>query len=117
MKRRFTTVDFPVFCYYIVHIEVTSDLKKSMEKYPATKSIPLDSEFDNKGAWSVHVENEPVSFIFLPYNTSVGDIAHESWHVVHRMMRYVGVSPDSETVAYHLGYLVNQVFKFVRGKK
>lgn len=115
MKSRYTTIEFPVFSDYIVHVEVTSDLKKSMAKYPPTK-VAIDDYGDGKCV-AVHVENDGFSFIFFPYNASVGDIAHESWHAVRRMMEYLGIELDHETVAYHLGYMVDKIFRFIRGRK
>jgi hypothetical protein len=118
MKSRITHVEFPVFCGYICHIEVTSDLKKSLLKYPETKKVAEEEEVTSDAkALTVHAVNEAFSFIFLPHNASVGDIAHESWHVVKHMMEHVGVKLDSETVAYHLGFLVNKVFCFLRRRK
>ena len=113
MRSKITTVEFPIFCDYIVHIEITSDMKKSLQKYKQTKSIETD---DATGGLAVHTDGS-FSYIFLPYNTSVGDIAHEAWHVVKHMMDYVGVELDSETCAYHLGFLTNKIFRFVRGRK
>lgn len=115
MRARFTTIEFPVFFNYIVHVEVTSDLKKSMLKYPPTKDILMED--DCKDAITVHVCDASFSFIFLHYTASVGTIAHESWHAVKHMLEYMGVELDSETVAYHLGYMVDKIFKFVRGRK
>lgn len=115
MKNRITTIEFPVFSSYIVHVEIMSDLKKTLLKYPHTKNIP-DEDSDNCDAMTVHDEGH-LSFLFLKYNSSVGAVAHECWHVVRRMMTIMGVEIDSETTAYHLGYLVNQVFRFLRGKK
>jgi hypothetical protein len=112
MKSRITLIEFPVFMDYIVHVEITSDVRKSMKKYPQTKDIT-----DVTNAMAVHVKDEPFSMIFLRYNAPVGTIAHESWHVIRRMMNYVGIELDSETVAYHLGYLVNKIFRFARGKR
>ena len=114
MRSRITFVEFPVFMDYLVHVELTSDVLKSMKKYPQTKDIPDDA---TTHAISIHVQDAPLSMVFLPYNVSVGTIAHESWHVVKRMMGYCDVDLDSETVAYHLGYLVNKIFQFARGKK
>ena len=117
MKSRITHLEFPVFSGYLVHIEITSDVQKSLAKYPETKCA-VDGEDDaNTHAITVHIVNEPLTFMFLPYNVSVGTIAHESWHAVKRMMEYVDVKLDSETVAYHLGYSVDKIFRFVRGKK
>lgn len=115
MKSRHTTIEFPVFSSYMVHVEVTSDLKKSMAKYPLTK-VAVDDYGDGDGV-AIHVDKEGFSFIFLRYNASVGDIAHESWHVVHRMMDFLGIELDHETAAYHLGYMVNKIFRFMRGRK
>lgn len=114
MRSRHILVEFPVFSGYLVHVEVSSDNKKAMAKYPQTKEISHDDITD---AMTVHVKNENLSFIFLKYNSSVGTIAHECWHAVNRMMGYMGIELDSETVAYHLGYLTNEVFRFMRGRK
>ena len=114
MRSRVNYVEFPVFMDYLVHIEITSNVFKSMKKYPQTKDIANNA---TTYAVSVHVKDTPFSMVFLPYNVSVGTIAHESWHVIKRMMGYCDVDLDSETVAYHLGYLVNKIFRFARGKK
>ena len=70
---------------------------------------------DGTAGLAVHADT--LSFVFLPYSASVGSIAHESWHVVRRMMEHAGVELDNEAVAYHLGFLVNKIFRFVRGRK
>jgi len=113
-RPRFTIIEFPVFCHYIVHVEVTPDFKKSLAQYPQTRDV--DPDPDTAGL-TVHVKNETLSFVFIHANCPVSTIAHESWHVVERMLGYVGVDLDSETVAYHLGFLVDKVFKFVRKRK
>ena len=109
MRSKIKHVEFPVFVSYSVHIEITDDIPKSMRKYEQTRDIPFG---DDTHAITVHVEDSGLSFMFLPYNSPVGTIAHESWHVIKNMMEYLGVELDSETVAYHLGYLVEKVFKF-----
>jgi hypothetical protein len=114
MRSKITTVEFPVFCHYIVHVEITSDIAKAVLKYPPTRKVEMD---DFTGGLVVHNVDEPFSFLFLPYNASVGTIAHESWHVVKRMMNFTGVELDSETCAYHIGFLVDKIFRFVRGRK
>jgi hypothetical protein len=115
VRSRITHLEFPVFSGYTVHVEITSDIQKSLAKYPPTKCA-IDDE-NNTHAITIHVINEPFTFMFLPYNVSVGTIAHESWHAVKRMMEYMDVELDSETVAYHLGYSVDKIFRFARGKK
>ena len=115
MKSKFTTVEFPVFAGYIVHIEITSDIKASFKKYKYTRDLDIDLE--DTLAMAIHVEGSGMSFIFLPYNASVGCIAHESWHVIRRMLDYLGADQDNEVMGYHLGYLVDKAFRFMRGKR
>ena len=115
-KTRHTIFEFPVFCHYIFHVEITSDIVKSLKKYPSCEKVEIDPD-GNTGALTVHVLDDSFSFIFLQPNASVGTIAHESWHGVMRMMEYVGVDVDHETVAYHLGFLVDKIFGFLRKRK
>jgi len=114
MKSKIRHVHFPVFSDYFVHIEVSSDIRKAMQKYPQTKIVPMDD--DSTDAVAVHVE-EAMNFIFLPKDAKAGTIAHECWHVVNHRMSVFGVEIESETVAYHLGYLVEQASQAVRGKR
>ena len=73
---------------------------------------------DNEHCDAMTLHNDgPVIFVFLKSSASVGTIAHESWHAVRHMLGTLGVDLDSETVAYHLGYLVDKIFRFMRGKR
>lgn len=116
MKSKFTTVVFPVFNNYKVHVEVTSDIKKSLLKREVTRGVSEEMD-GNTGGMAVHDTSNFRSYIFLPYNAQVGDIAHEAWHAVKVVMEYIGVELDSETCAYHLGFLTNRIFRFMRGRK
>jgi hypothetical protein len=112
MKRaKFRHVHFPVFSYYCVHVEITPDIEKSLSKYPETRGICPDHTSHADGV-TVHVDDHGKDFIFLNPDCTPGVIAHEAWHSISRMLSYVGVDLDSETVAYHLGYLVDEIFKF-----
>lgn len=55
--------------------------------------------------------------VIVPPDASAGTVAHESWHAVRHMLLYVGCTLDSELVAYHLGYLVGHVTKFLKERK
>ena len=105
MRSKIARVIFPVFSNYLVHAEITNDLYKAMDRYPETKVI----EDRDCEAITVNVVKEPRSFIFLKEGVSPGTIAHESWHVVRRMMNYMDVELDNEVVAYHLGHLVDKI--------
>lgn len=112
MKTRVTTVEFPVFSGYNVHVELTSDIKKSFKKYKYTRNLDVDLE--DTHAIVIHVEGTGLSMMFLPHNASVGTIAHESWHAVRRMMEHVGAEQDNEVMGYHLGYLSQKIYNFIR---
>jgi hypothetical protein len=114
VKSKIKIVRFPVFSNYTVHVEITSDIIKAMKKYKYTENIEGCEAYD---ACSVHVENENMSFIFLPLDVNAGVVAHECYHVVHNIMEYVGAALDSEVIAYHLEYLVNEVFKLKRNRR
>ena len=109
MRSKTRRIEFPVFANYCVYVEFTTDIEASMEKYKQTRDVPCG---EDTHAITVHIEDNGLSFVFFPYDASVGAIAHESWHVVKNMMDYLGVELDSETVAYHLGFLVDKIYKF-----
>jgi hypothetical protein len=52
----------------------------------------------------------------LKPNVTEGTIAHESWHAILNMLVRVGADLDNEVVAYHLGYLVDEIVKLKRSK-
>ncbi len=53
------------------------------------------------------------SIIYLKKDAKIGTIAHESYHAVKHLMKFIG-SPgdDGEVVAYHLGYIVDKAVEF-----
>jgi hypothetical protein len=111
---RYTTIEFPVFSDFIIHVEVAKNIEKAIGKYP---SIADFSEEDTGESDGVAVyDGGQVCFIFLKPNVSVGTIAHESWHAIEHMMERFNVRPEGEVIAYHLGYLVDKVFRFLRRK-
>ena len=112
---RITTIEFPVFSDFIIHVEISNDFDKTISKYPNIKNF-ADGTNQNCDALTIHENDSPLVFIFLKHNVSVGTIAHESWHALCHMFETVGVDMDSETVAYHLGFLVNAIFRFMRRK-
>lgn len=114
MKSRFTLVEFPVFAGYIIHVEITSDFNKTGKKYKLTKGIKFRA--DSEGA-TIFDDNSNITFVFIKPNVSDGSIVHEAWHALRRMFKFVGVELEDEVVAYHLGYIVDKINRFRRGKK
>lgn len=113
MKIRSRLFEFPVFGNYGLRVIVARDLVKAQQRYPQTKNI---EETDKDAAFCVHVPDEIFSFMFLKPNASSGTIAHETWHVVHEVMRHIGAELDNEVVGYYIGHLVDEIQKFVKGK-
>src|SRR5579859_6803696 len=109
IMARIITIEFPVFSDFIFHVEISKDFDKTIKKYPSIAHLSGDN--DNCDAVTLH-SGGLVVFIFFHPNPSVGNIAHESWHALRHMFNTVGVELDSETVAYHLGFTVNSIFKF-----
>ena len=109
-KSRFTIIEFPVFSNYWIHAEFASDIAAATKKYPSTECVGEEA-LDTYEALTIHVE-ENCSFIFLKPNASAGTIAHESYHAIKRMFDVMDVKKQNEVVAYHLGYLVDQITKF-----
>ena len=115
MKNKIEVIDFPVFCSYLVHVEIARDIGKALKQYKKTENVPWGDD-GHDTAVTISVKNEPLSFIFLQPTNSPGTIAHEALHAMDRMMDYVDVEYDSETRAYHLGYIVNKIHKLMRRK-
>ena len=103
-------IEFPVFADTIIHVETSKDFEKTIQKYPCIRRG--EECLCDANALTISAGN--VIFIFLRPNADVGAIAHESWHAVRYMLGTLGVDLDNETVAYHLGYLVNKIFNFIR---
>src|SRR5277367_3651673 len=99
-KNKIIHIQFPVFCNYRVHVEITGDLAATCKKYPETTGVVIE----DTDAICIHVKGDSRSFVFIQFGCTPGTVAHESWHVVRRMMEYMGVELDNEVVAYHLGY-------------
>lgn len=106
-KRR--TIRFPVLNDYHVNVVYTSDIKKAALKSDKTRLVANGDRITNCDAITIHVMDEPESTIIFQHDASFGIIAHECWHVIRRMFEYFEMHLDSENVAYHLGYLVDQV--------
>lgn len=113
IDRDFILIEFPVFCGYIVHFELCNDLAQAMMQYKSCRGISVS---DTEGI-TVHVTDNPMTFIFLKRSASPGVVAHEAYHAARQMLRYFQCDPDNESVAYHLGYIVNQMSGFMRKRK
>lgn len=116
MRERQKTIKFPVWSDYTVRIIITRDFATSAKMH-----CDSDVEISCK-ALTIHIGDDndsetKQSFIFLMPDCDVDSLVHECWHVVYRMMDYFGASLEDEVVAYHLGYLTQQVYDFVKKQR
>lgn len=83
---------------------------------PYAKSVGYEENKDDGTTTALHMyySDEMKSIIILNPNPKAGTVAHECWHAVRRMLLHTGCELDNEVVAYHLGYLVQQVHDFVK---
>lgn len=115
IRSRLIVVEFPVLGNYMIHVEVYPNLKKLFKKYKATKGL-WEKEDKRGEAFTINRSESHMSFIFLKPNVSNGTIAHESWHAIQNLFECVGAELENEMVAYHLGFLVDQICKLMRRK-
>lgn len=66
---------------------------------------------DHHGAMHCYVGHQ--SYIFLNYGADIGTIAHETFHFIWRLMQWIGAEHNNEVMAYHLGYYVREIAKFI----
>ena len=101
-------VNFHVFGF-VVYVVFTEDIARSVNaRYP---DIDMQPTFD---AIHCREKGNPYSHIFLRLgHCRPGTVAHESWHAIRYLLEnWVGSNLDNETVAYHLGYLVDCAMSF-----
>lgn len=111
MKERVGKIEFTIFDYNI-SIVVTDDIVKSRNN----RSHLLGSLYhDHGGTKGLHSCNEDISGAYLFFNrdTTHEIIAHESFHAVYRMFKWIGAEIEEELMAYYLGYTVQQVTDFI----
>jgi hypothetical protein len=108
-KERSTYFTFPVFRGYLVYIIFTNDVTAAR----AQRNDVLGVSDFGPGVEAMHgTDGRGTSLLFFQEKASSGTIAHEAWHVVYELMRWIGASLEDEVVAYHLSYIVGQVVKF-----
>jgi hypothetical protein len=116
IKERKLTLFFPPFNNYEVCVITSNQKERSAEKIFDRHQI----EHDTDGFGAIHIwcnrENRPISYMVFPEDASVGTITHECWHCIKKMFSWIGSDYEDEIVAYHLDYLVQEVFDFIHQK-
>lgn len=104
-----TFVPFPLYNYRI-YIIFTDSLEATAEnlvvKGHLTKNHGID---DTTDGFHVRMPNQSFSYIVLPFTAGINEIAHECYHCIVNMFRWINAAHEEELFAYHLGYLVKLV--------
>jgi hypothetical protein len=107
-KVRIKTFKFPVFANYEIVVVSAGDIRKAMSRFKHTRNVDM-SNFPTADGFNIHVANEPTTYIFIPTTASLGLTTHEAYHAVDRMLKFFHVEENDEVIAYHLGYLVQEI--------
>jgi hypothetical protein len=102
---------FPVFSNFQVHVVFSHDLSESYRRrYGHSVDVTRTDAFHR------YTENGHSHLFFSIGECPIGTVAHESFHVVWALLlQWAGVEKDAidnELVAYHLGYLVNEISSY-----
>lgn len=102
-------INFAVWSNYDVHVIFTDSIATSRKERYGTVGQGEDA-----GALHTSGVGGHSHLFFKIEHCPSGVIAHESWHAVYCLMtEWAGVKDlDNETVAYHLGYLVQKIVDF-----
>jgi hypothetical protein len=109
-----TDFRFEVFSGCRVYIIFTDDIIASVEYIRQRDDFHTNTPRDrNADGLTINVNNGNSYVILENEAPAAGTIAHEAWHVVYAVFKYMGVKlSDDEAVAYHLGYVVQKIVDF-----
>ena len=99
----FFDTGFEVFGH-LVSVMFCDDVKATMAKIH-----PEIGRVDDAEALIYKYTRQAKSEIFIKFDAKVGSITHEAFHAVWNIFEYHGMKRDDEAMAYHLGYLVEEI--------
>lgn len=113
-KERIKKLDLVPFPYE-VQIIVSTDPQKSRIK----RSNILGHYTWDPETTALHSSVDGRSYVFFKEGADIGVIAHEMYHVLHRLMEFVGAKHENEIMAYFMGHLVREtaIFTYSPGWK
>lgn len=112
MANRSTTVRFPVFRGFEVRIILSRDL------IATGRRLKEKDDLSHADAALIVSKKDPMTCWLLlgPDGRDADTISHEASHAIKHLFKTTGVKTDDEAFAYHLGYLVGKVHKFLEHK-
>ena|ERR1035437_357399 len=105
-KNKSKVIEFPMFSDFFIHVEMTSDLRRTADKYHFHDA---DADVDGMTATC----EGAFCFIFLPHSANINTIVHESSHAIDILFARIGAE-DGEVKAYLLAYVVDQIRELKR---
>ena len=102
---------FPVFSNFKVSVFIAENTDATA-CYIADRDFTAEPTRDGTEALTVSSPRNGWANIYIPFDAHMGTIAHESYHAVEAMMKFIGANKESEVVAYHLGFLVDKIVEF-----
>lgn len=103
-RNRRSLVRFPVFNDYRVHVILARDVQATARKLHA----------DDGPCVAFFLPGEKQGWLVLgPKARDADTVSHEASHAVRELLRFHGAKNDEETFAYHLGFLVGRIHKFL----
>jgi hypothetical protein len=108
LTNRQTRVCFSIYGNYEVRVIVARDIVRTGKRLGADLTGAA-------GAFIDRADAPGVGWLVLEPDADAAIVAHEANHAVRAIFRYVGARADDEAFAYHLGYLVGRIHKFLKG--
>jgi hypothetical protein len=99
----FFDVGFEVFGHK-VSIMFCDDVKREMMALH-----PEVGQIDDAEALCYMYKHAAMAEIFVKFNAKIGSISHEAFHAIWHLFEYHGMKQDDEGIAYHLGYLIEEI--------
>src|ERR1700722_11259376 len=100
MTETKSTIPFPPYDYKI-YIIFTDDIIKSADKLVKENVLMRNHDVDETTqAFCVKPRNMSHGYIVLNYNAKIHTIAHESYHALSSMFRWIGATHEEEVFAY-----------------
>ena len=110
---------FPVMSNFKVSVVLAEDLKSAAFYIADRDYLREPNPGEGAEAFTVTSPTGGYSTIYLKPDSEMGTIAHESYHAVCNLLKFIGAEQEPEVVAYHLGYIVDAIVAFnlkVRGR-
>lgn len=112
--------DWGVLVYYNVSEEDFASVINSLEALDCTdddvRAATKTLKKENTGFTYTNTDYK-MTFVCIGHSSSIGQfvntVVHEAKHVQSHICQYYGVEETSETAAYLIGHLVQQMYKMI----